>query len=815
MIQIIKRVKENFYTFIKRVESYPVVYFGIYWGLLSIAICYVVFALALLITPKALDTLPGVIYYIHDTQPKLISYMLLVPIIFIWWGVFVFLLNWRKTRIFLKNIYSYIGVFSLQLLWGICSLVICFQIKSFLGRLCCLLLFFFPVGVILKKSLKVLFWILLIGAVGLFCKIFGGFVFNPLLVANEYMGISSQTKWKDDTLINEKELLDSIIYERQLYADNQYCVKVQKMPEEIKKEDFLKESTINYYLYSSGPSTLCLAAAIPLQFKLTLRSMLTPSEYKQVEQYSAELEERHLETIFNLNQNKDFIQKNSYQYRWQILSRGFLHHHNHFFGAAYQYAIGRPVNEIFMQYGALHTMGVGYLLKSLNRLDYANYIHFYYTLYFVYFACFLGVAWFLFKDRTYLLLTAILPLCGWLGQTYQHLYLGPGTNPARYMMYLGVVLSLFYYINKNKFIYFYLAVLCNLLAIAINLHFGAFAVASFLGVLVVKMLLEKKLPPKKEVVGAFIFLIASVVTFLVVNIGPNPVNGYFFSGLLAFPFRNSVIIWVFLYVALCYMLVFYNWRKQKELVVVLLFLTFFSQGVFLYYLRSAVIYLLAPVSSIFVLQGLTALRVLFQMFPDKYRNIQKNFMGLLVLLSIVWALALTGRFNKKSKSQQQYFAQNQLYKWELPGTGFYSPMNPKEFMPTIELINKYKGYNGIYLLSHMDNFLPMLSKTYNRLPFIDLQWYLTTAYDYDVVLTTLQRDKPDFLFVDADIAYPHRLQVLPTDYPILGKYHQESLWRAERMELLNKLFHAVLPNYELLESTALISVYKKKEREWE
>ena len=130
-------------------------------------------------------------------------------------------------------------------------------------------------------------------------------------------------------------------------------------------------------------------------------------------------------------------------------------------------------------------------------------------------------------------------------------------------------------------------------------------------------------------------------------------------------------------------------------------------------------------SSIFALQLVLTIFLAQKTLPQK----SKTLLCVILLLTSVSAMGYAERtFYKGHKKIRRYFSKHKLYKWDLPGTGFISTMNPDYFADSVQLIEKYKNGKGIYMLSQYDNFLPFLARTYNKLPLIDVQWYLTTCF---------------------------------------------------------------------------------------
>ena len=802
------------------IEQHRNIILFVYMILFSLGIIYTIWAVSRFLAFTPIKPLPGVIYYIHETQVKLICYALCVPALFVCWFLFACCCYgftilgdwWKRFDISVKGML-------LQLLYGGLLVVLIFQLKNLpLLSLVALCAFWFPFyrisfcSYLFRKSVVLNGGLCLL--LLLFCMAFLPFVLEPLYVGAEYQGISTVYKpWAQPS----HTILSQAILDKPLKKSNQYCFQgknldsLLSLSQNSMQDLVLDGKRLSYYIYKQDTNIYCLMRAMPANMRFALEGKLPANIWKKINQYSNELEQRHTATLLNLSQPhyKQFLEDSRYQFEWQTLSRGFIHHHNHLFGMAYQFVLGRPIQEIFMQYGWLQTIGLGTVLKKLNRVDYSSYVHLYYSFYFLYFFAFLWVIRKLLQDKKYILFGGFLALAGWLNQTYLYLYLGPGTNPIRYLMYLFVLLNFTGYIRSRHFAYAVMSIISAWIGILINTQFGLFMVVSLTGTWIFKLWEERKDSLVRDVSGILLLWIGVVALLKIVLITPDPISLYFFSGLLAFGFSYSSLIFFFLWTVLCYGLLIWRGKKNRILSYALLYMTFFSQGMYLYYLRSAGFYHFCAISSIFVFQGMLFLYILEE-------NIQWRWVKKILFLGVCCAACIflvrgEKSFLRSKRGIQKYFATHQLYHWSLPGTNFISTMNPDDFLSSIELIKKYSPEEkGIYIISQYDNFLPFLSQRYSKLPFIDLQWYLITQKEFDRTLECIRTHKPQYLFVDTQQQQLLNDNIIPGDYPVIAYLHNESLWRASRMMVLRHLFEYIAPDYEPVEQTPLLQVYRRK-----
>ncbi len=128
---------------------------------------------------------------------------------------------------------------------------------------------------------------------------------------------------------------------------------------------------------------------------------------------------------------------------------------------------------------------------------------------------------------------------------------------------------------------------------------------------------------------------------------------------------------------------------------------------------------------------------------------------------------------------------------------------------SVNLIHKYSTPKNprLYMISRYDGLLPFISARYSAFPIFDVSSYLFSRTEYDILLSQLRTDRPEFLFVDSDI--------YQSDDPWAKIYHspffqKERASRLGRYFLLAQLFDDVKDDYERVEQGKLITVYKRK-----
>jgi len=308
--------------------------------------------------------------------------------------------------------------------------------------------------------------------------------------------------------------------------------------------------------------------------------------------------------------------------------------------------------------------------------------------------------------------------------------------------------------------------------------------------------------------------IISLISFIIavycfkLSSSTNDLAQYYLDGVIGFPISFTQMFKIFIMVIVSYLLL---WKILKDRLltnyIYLIFLVIYSQELILYIVWHYDINGFKSRSFIYILT------VALLLFP--FRNIVfdrwKNRIAIVLVLMIATAYVSSVVSVLKSKYQyDQIFEHHVTYTWNMDRAHIISTMNPLYFQNGVDLIQKYsKGQNGIYIVSEYDNFLPFLAHKYSLMPFFDLKWYLITPKELDKSIQTLKINKPKYLFVDTGIDRNLNNEIIDSNIPEIGGFHQESVWRAERLKLLYSIFKSIEKEYILVEKGSLISVYKR------
>ncbi len=787
--------------------------------------------------------LDGVIFFIPKTKPYMIWYMLSVP------TAFLFFLSvlaykkffWDRVESFFsllksKKIYYYF-IAAVLTVNTIIS-VICHNNKNTWPALFILWLlmyfspFIFPVffkinfSFLKKPLLKQRFFIL--AAFMVFVYLLWALkplIFGKIRIMNEFWDIPTFTTTKDGKTFNNTEWInengfigfhskfniDSSDNENTVFAD----VKKTKMFEKYFNFCTEKETLISPFFYVkdkgigfiAAPSDEYKNGLYMLDFSLEEKAKLNES-FLIMDSKQYLLSKRDDKQFNdNLEGMKEFSKNNAYQIHWQILNRGYIHHHNHIMAAINELTLGRPLNEIFMQYGFLSTVCMQKTMSLLNSVNYGTYNKIVYSFYLIYFIMAALILWFITKKWHYIAFFSLLFVIAINLLSYQYLHLGPGGSPFRHFFDFPVFLFLYLYFLKNKKIYFIASLLLSILAVLNNIQFGFLLIIAMSVTLFVKNILSKEAKTINfEILSTLLAFICCVVITAFFQQGSMDVTFDFLSGFLSFPIPSRAIVIPMLLIFISYFLFLFMKKENKALAYVFLFALIYTQGLLIFWLRSYAFYHFLPFMAIYAFIAIIFLKVLF----DKYPKYESRIMFLIISLLLVLFIPSVHEFTKTRNSLNRVLNTHKLYEWTLPGTNFISDIDPKYFTDSVSLIHKYSpDEKGVYIISKYDNFLPLISGRYSALPVIDLQWYIKTEKDIDSILSHIEQASPKYIFADTDFSSRiFEFDIINSDTE-LGYLNEESVWRVQRLKQMQKIFITATKNYHQVESSRLLTVYER------
>lgn len=792
--------------------------------LMSHPLFYGIAALARSFSPEPLTVLPGVIYYFPQTGMKLVAYILAVPVFFLYYGAFFYLINHpakKIMRVYIRLLRSW----KKMLVWFAGAFLAAVLAKHTQDGAVKLLLtaFVFVLPLATKKQLAFI-WNKIIPA-GLVLSVAASlawlgymvlpFIFTPLQVENDYLniptGLSAQAV--QNVAGSPQTDLEFMQQYNPLIAPAKrtlWCMTLSNPAPVARMAETARWNDGHSYFLQDDK--LCFQWIVDEEVKSRLSDQMTPQEALQLDRLLGQVWNQYDRLIHpsktEIKQYPVFELIRS-QMHWQALARGFIHHHNHLFGAAHAYLKGQPLQKIFMQYGLLNTVAIAWVLTHTVGFNYSNYVHFYYLFYPLYYVFLFWFGWIILKDRRYSALQILLSVGALSFSSYMFLKLAPGINPARHFFDIFTVVTFYLYLAKKQKAWLLLSVAAVWAGILNNMHFGAFIFVSLAGVLFVKNAADWKNRSRFELFSLALLVVGAGGVFLAANVGSKELEGYFLNGLLGFEIRNTLLYVILTLTGLIYLLLAYNWRKKDPLNYTLLLLVFYSQGVMLYFLRSAVIIHFYTMLSTFALTGTLALKLFFGIIFKGRPKAEKAAVRTVLLAACVFFFASVHPFKASKKDILKKFKNRQTYFWTLPNTQFETTMPEKPFADGAALINKYNPGPGVYMISQYDNIFPLISDKYNNMPMIDMQWYLITPKEFNLAVNAIKQDKPQYIFVDSDISRNYYLDIIRKETPAFGYLYEESRWRAQRLTQMQRVFNQIKDDYKPVESTELITAYKR------
>jgi hypothetical protein len=279
---------------------------------------------------------------------------------------------------------------------------------------------------------------------------------------------------------------------------------------------------------------------------------------------------------------------------------------------------------------------------------------------------------------------------------------------------------------------------------------------------------------------------------------------------VSFPVHPLVVVSIVaLFTCLCFFII-WRYDVHHDLQDTTLFLTLYSLASVLYWIWGSTMnhfYNLAPILSLSVV-------VFMKWLIDTSRL--RHYAHAISTFSI--ALLLTGAYVPSLAlyyhtvyDYEKVFADHKSYQWNLDRAQLISTANPRYFSDAVTLIRNYsKGENGIYIISKYDNFLPFLASKYSAMPFFDVPWFVVSNSEVTMCINALKQSRPTYLFVDTDIQRNLNGDIVSALAPMINYLHDESVMRVQRLNDVKKIYSAIENEYELAETSTLLTVLKRK-----
>ena len=523
-----------------------------------------------------------------------------------------------------------------------------------------------------------------------------------------------------------------------------------------------------------------------------------------------EKEQKKLNPVFLLKE-KDVLQHLDWNSDFYMEGR-WWHHHNHILSAIVKLMNNENPNNIFMQYGLGTNILLSKLLSLKNGYNIGDYSHIINSFYWIYYIPFFIILALIFKNPLMILSSWGLVLSCLNKFIYAHYYIAPGANPIRHFSDIFVAFLFYLYLRyNNKFLLLLIYLFC-ILGIFLYPTYGLFLSMAFVAAMFVKQIGKKS---NFEILTNSLFLILAIVSYMTFNIGLKLEMTAYLDGVNVFLATKPILCLIFMIFILSYALILKNIRTDSIYKNMFMFLILYVQGVCLYYITISEITHFLVMAPIYVLTFFIFLKLLFETFNVKEESVKKILVALFVIsfLAAAHSFALN-IYDKYHFLRKGKFFEN--YEWNIDSANFTSSMNPKYIEDSVKLLQNPKyavGNKKVCLISEADNLLLPLAKVSNMFDYIDLQWYLSTPKVYAGLLKQLKTEKPEYIFVDSFLASGKVESMVTLNLNFDSRmFYWLTLRKYHRIKNMENLFKEVQKDYEPVDESYLLTVYKRKNK---
>ncbi len=511
---------------------------------------------------------------------------------------------------------------------------------------------------------------------------------------------------------------------------------------------------------------------------------------------------------------KEFYLNNYNEYLYYNISRGQINHIGHVLNPINEYQLGKPIRDIYMQYGLGYTFLLKWTMELFGGTSIENYYKCY-IYYVVYFIFYLIMVFVLFRSSLFAAISFAVLCYAYYLQEFIPLILAPGINPAIHLFDVFVVLFLVYYFRKSNLLYLVLAVLSALAGIVMNKQFGSIlTVAVIVSIfLYLQENAEKKERRRGFLITGLTIVLAALVSCLTATGTLGETLPYFLTGLFSFPASRKIINLTLIYISCSYLFFFTLKDCRHYLKYVYVMVSIYTQGLFVYFYWSG---LSNHLPTVIPFLGLQLLLMIFIaqniLFNDRERLRKLISAALHVALAVL--LVFIVQYSVTFYRQKAFFINNFVihtaYNWNLEKAKIVTTINPKPIMESISLIQRYSPNDkGIFILSKYDNLLPFLANRYSKMTFFEMTWHLVSERESKKAIATILAAKPELIFIDSNL--PDGMYD-PWSKLFYGWWDPERNSRLGRYRELQKVIESVSFGYSLVEKGTLISVYQRNLR---
>ncbi|SKA82351.1 hypothetical protein [Desulfobaculum bizertense] len=511
---------------------------------------------------------------------------------------------------------------------------------------------------------------------------------------------------------------------------------------------------------------------------------------------------------------QEFLRNANFEITAQALRGGELAHQLYHFLPMFEYQNGKPLQRMTHEYGVGFTV-LGSKIVSLfsptHKFNWGVACRMMPSIALLSFCITIISLLILFKDIKIVSICSIYWIICKITTGFGIFIVYRGLEELRVLFFAPLLCSIYYW-KRYPILAHVITLIFLALSLLINFEFGLMLSIAWCGVLIT-LTLSGEYRIQKSLIGLALTSLLILIIYPISRIGEHTISNYYLQGLLSIPMKPWKSYFLY-FIFTIDIFIFIHMRKNKsKLTPPLLFSIFVSMEIGLYYTWSGI---KTHFLMYIFIHSIPLIIYFYFILNEKNKKdwVQTACYGLILVL--LFSLGIEKYENYKMGKERYYrnVHSHVLYTWKSWETNFVSTMNPQFFVKPIQLIKKYtpKKQKRIYTISQYDFFLTYLSKKNGAYPFFSLIDFLITQKEVKFVTEQLLKEKPQFIFVDSDIDSPYQLDIIPlyNGYTSNPWLRAETQFKPSTFEAMRSIFNSIRSSYTLVESTPLISVYKRK-----
>ncbi|HWQ27117.1 MAG TPA: hypothetical protein VN367_10120 [Chlorobaculum sp.] len=635
-------------------------------------------------------------------------------------------------------------------------------------------------------------------------------IFKKPKIVNEYYGVPESTlvnkRYYDNSAYFNANIKSPITYKYDVVAGDLDVNTVRLGKRDLKSvyrhESDLKDNALNQIFYNKDSLSTSLNMPVGDDLILNQENPIILNVLDRLMRRTVAADT----TKYSKSVIK-FLKNNRFEMHQQVLSRFMIHHHNFILAPLNELYYGKDVKNIVAQYGLGGAMIIGKILTFSGGISLHGWLKICYLFYLIYFIFLIFTSYKITGSYYFACIVFMLSVGVMNNRGYDILILPPGDSPWREFMDIPILLLMYWFGVKRGLIYLASALLLAVFQVVINPQFGAMMLMAVICSAVFIAIREKE-----NFAATIVLSLVSLISGVAIYIKSNANSGlskYYFDGMVGVKIEYQQILLFIMMFMVGYLLLYRVIQKKNGLEYAsIIYLLLYSQALFLYvvwhYDKNGItsrfhIYIL---TALLIIQRADVLSVI-----KKYKN---SFLLIVSAAAVVFYVRSVVFVVDGKYEYDQIFKRHKAYEWNMKRADIVSTMNPEHFNESIMLIKEYSpDQRGLYIISKYDNILPFLSERYSMMPFFDMQWYCVTDKEVYGSIKCIKDARPEYLFVDTDIYRNFNNDLIDPKIPVIGYLSQESIWRVQRLKLLNKIFEGVSGDYTLIKKGILISIYKR------